>query len=235
MSSLRIFVFAILAGTLSLSYAAPAQRPDSLASKKGPVQASDTTKRAHFGRLVVTTTPPAADVSVDSLSKGQGTVTVDSLVPGSHTIIVKALGYFGKKITVDVQADSVLNLPVTLVLPARLVVESQPAGATAVFDGKEIGVTPCDISRVKPGDHTVKLEKAGYISLEKSVTSTEGKTDTLSAALQQVVSPPPPAQKPAAPPANKKHFDKIAALVAVGAFVVFGLVLLGVEIHEAAQ
>ncbi len=212
---------------------APATKADSTAQKQASAPAADTSKHPHFGHLSISTVPAGAEVSLDSVQKGQSPLTLDSLVPGTHILIVKSAGYFGKKVSVDVPADSAVSLNVALVLPARLVVVSQPSGAAAFLDDKELGVTPCDNPRIKPGDHTLKIEKAGFAPLEKRMTLTEGKTDTVSAALKPIAAAGT-AQK-AAPAAKKKGFDRIAAIVAVGAFVVFGVVILAVEMNEAAH
>ena len=210
-----------------------APKADSLAQKQASAPAADTSKRTHFGRIAIVTVPAGAEVSLDSVQKGQGPLTLDSLAPGTHTLIVRAAGYFGKKVSVDVPADSTVSLNVTLVLPAHLVVVSEPSGAAAFLDDKELGVTPCDNPRVKPGDHTIKLDKAGYTPFEKHISLTEGKTDTLSATLQPVA-PAAKAQKAAAAP-KTKGFNRIAALIAVGAFVVFGVIILAVEMNEASH
>ncbi|HMD67836.1 MAG TPA: PEGA domain-containing protein [Chitinivibrionales bacterium] len=212
---------------------APAPKADSLVQKQSAAQAPDTATRLHFGHLSISTVPAGAEVSLDSVQKGQSPLTLDSLVPGTHVLIVKAAGYFGKKVSVDVPADSAVSLKVTLVLPARLVVVSQPSGAAAFLDNKELGVTPCDNPRIKPGDHTLKIEKAGFAPLEKRMALTEGKTDTASATLQPLAAAGT-VQK-AAPAAKKKGFDRIAAIIAVGAFVVFGVAILAVEMNEAAH
>jgi|GEM_PF-1355471 hypothetical protein len=209
-----------------------AKEIDTLAQNQVSVPAADAAASPHFGRLAIVTTPADAEVSLDSVMKGHGPLTLDSLMPGLHTLIVKAPGYFGKKVSMDVPADSTVNVSVALVLPARLVVISTPAGAATFLDGKELGVTPCDNSRVKPGKHTLKLDKAGYVPLEKAVSLSEGAADTLSLVLQPLASTAVP-QKPI--PAPAKGFDKIAALVAVGAFVLFGVVVLVVELNEASH
>jgi PEGA domain len=206
-----------------------APKADSTAQKQASAPAADTSKSAHFGRIAIVTVPAGAEVSLDSVQKGQGPLTLDSLAPGTHSLIVRAAGYFGKKVSVDVPADSTVSLNVTLVLPAHLVVVSEPSGAAAFLDDKELGVTPCDNPRVKPGDHTIKLDKAGYTPFEKHVSLTEGKADTLSATLKPVAP-----QKAAAAP-KTKGFNRIAALIAVGAFVVFSVIILAVEMNEAAH
>lgn len=227
-------LFAISVGWLPLYAAAPSPKPDSLVRTTAAAALTDTTKHVHLGRLTITTTPISSEVSVDSFPKGQSPVTIDSLAPGQHTIIVKAAGYFGKKVTVDVPADTTISLTIALVLPAHLVVTSIPVGASARFDDKDMGTTPCDISRIKPGEHGIKLNKPGYVPNEMRISLTEGKTDTLAVVLQQLA-PAPVAQQPKAPPASNKKFDRMAALIAVGVFVVFGLVLLGVEMNAAAH
>jgi hypothetical protein len=226
-------LFATSIGWFPLYAATPSPKTDSLAAAAAPAVPVDTSKHAHTGRIVVATTPASAEVSVDSLAKGQSPVTIDSLAPGQHTIIVKAAGYFGKKVTVDVPSDSTLSLNIALVLPAHLVLTSLPVGAAAVLDDKDIGTTPCDITRIKPGEHNITFNKSGYAPKQMHIVLTEGQTDTIAAIMQQLA-PPPVAQQPKTPPANKK-FDRMAALIAVGVFVVFGLVLLGVEMHEAAH
>jgi hypothetical protein len=233
-AAIPAFVSILLAGALSAFAAAPAAKTDSLATKQISLAAADTAKHTHFGRLSIVTTPAGAEVTVDSVPKGLCPVTVDSLTPGLHVLIVKATGYFGKKISVEIPGDSTLSLNVALVLPSHLVVVSEPAGAAAFLDDKELGLTPCDNPRLKPGEHTVKIDKTGFVSAEKRITLTEGKTDSLSVVLRQVPSSGTE-KKPAPVMPKKKGFDRVAALVAVGVFVVFGVVILGVEMHEAAQ
>lgn len=46
-----------------------------------------------------------------------------------------------------------------------LVVESRPAGARVVVDGRAMGVTPLTIPALAAGSHTVRLERAGYTSI----------------------------------------------------------------------
>ncbi len=213
---------------------APTASKDTLVPKKAAAAVPGTAARKHLGRLSIVSTPPQADVNVDSIPKGASPVVVDSLLPGTHVIIVKAKGYFGKKVIVDVPADTTVDLAVTLVAPAHLVVTSDPPGATALMDGKEMGATPYDNPGIKPGTHALKLSKAGFVPLEKQVTLTEGKTDTVAVMLQPVPKTGAAPKQPVAPP-RKTGFDRVAALAAAGAFVVFAAILLGVELHEAGK
>ena len=46
-----------------------------------------------------------------------------------------------------------------------LVVDSRPAGARVIVDGRAMGVTPLTIPALAAGSHTVRLERAGYTSI----------------------------------------------------------------------
>ncbi len=212
--------------------AATAARTDTLTTRKEVAGVPDTAARKHLGRLSIVSTPPQGEVDVDSLPKGESPLVVDSLTPGTHIVIVKAKGYFGKKVIVDVPADSTVSLAVLLVAPAHLVVISDPPGATALVDGKEIGATPCDNPRLKPGDHAVKIDKAGFLLSEKRVSLTEGKTDTISFVLRPAPGAIATPQRPESAP-KKRGFNRVLGIVALSAFVLFGVVLLGVELQSA--
>jgi hypothetical protein len=177
----------------------------------------------HFGKIKVTTAPETADVSIDSVAKGSSPLILDSLKPGPHVLIIKQKGYFGKKVSVDVAPDSTLAVDVALVKPAVLVIASVPAGAAVFLDGKESGVTPCEIARVKPGEHVLRFEKDQFLAFEKTVTATEGKTDSLSFVLVSLK--PQPAQPAAPPPAAKRGIDTVILIVLASLFAVFGIAI----------
>jgi hypothetical protein len=110
---------------------------------------------------------------------------------------------------------------------------SEPSGAGVFLDGKDMGMTPWENAKLKPGAHALACQKDGFAAFEKQITVSEGKTDSLSIALQ-----PKPAAKATESTAGKSkpvRFDRVAAIVAGCVFVVFGIVLLSVELQEAAK
>jgi PEGA domain len=188
----------------------------------------DSAVAVHFGKVTVAATPESAEVSVDSIVKGTSPLTLDSLRPGPHVLIVKQKGYFGKKVIVDVVQDSVIAVAVSLVKPAALVVASDPAGARIVFDGKDAGVTPYENAKVKPGDHTLRLEKDSFVPLDLKIAATEGRTDSLSFTLV-AVKPQTGAQAAPPQPAAKHGIDTTILIILTSLFVVFGIALFAVE------
>jgi PEGA domain len=225
-----LFLFIFL-GTVSAQQKKPGFSDTVKAVKtvKDSAAKKDSVVTIHFGKIKVAATPESSEVSVDSVVRGLSPVTVDSLKPGPHILIVKQKGYFGKKVNVDVVQDSVVAVDVALVKPAVLVVASDPAGAKIVFDGKESGVTPYENAKVKPGDHTLRLEKDLFVPLDLKIAATEGKTDSLSFTLV-AVKPPQIAAPTASPqPTTKRGLDTTILIILTSLFVVFGIALFAVE------
>jgi hypothetical protein len=201
---------------------------DAATVKTDTTAAADTSAQGRFSRLSIIATPPDADISLDSAARRQGPIVADSLQPGQHIIIVKAKGYFGKKVVVDVSADTSMEVSVVLVRQAHIVVISEPPGATVSLDGKEIGTTPAENAKVMPGSHAVKIVLQGFAACEKQVTVAEGASDTLSVKLQPVSAVREAGKKPQPQP-KKIKFDRPAAIIAACVFVVFGIVIIGLE------
>lgn len=57
--------------------------------------------------------------------------------------------------------------------PAKVAVSSTPDGADIEVDGNFVGNTPSAIELV-PGDHVVRVSKAGYQAWEKKIKVTGG-------------------------------------------------------------
>jgi len=203
---------------------------DTIVAKKETAGVKDSAARPAYGRLSITTEPAQAEVMLDSAARGQSPCVLDSVTPGPHVLIIKKKGFFGKKVSIDVPADSMVALPVTLVAPGGLVVTTRPSGARVLLDGKEMGVTPWENAKLRPGTHAFACEKDGFAAYEKQVTVVEGKTDSLSFALE-----PKPAAPAAAPVKEKGKpvgFDKVTAIVVGCVFVVFAIVLLAVDLQK---
>jgi hypothetical protein len=72
---------------------------------------------------------------------------------------------------------------------ALLLVTSTPAGARVTVDGSAVGVTPLAPLAVSAGEHTVRIEAAGYQVDEERVTVPAGGTYSLDRALRPLAAP----------------------------------------------
>ena len=64
-------------------------------------------------------------------------------------------------------------------------IKSDPAGAEITIDGKFVGTTPSSV-QLKPGEHTVSIEKVGFKSWQKAMTVSAGGSVSLEATLDKV-------------------------------------------------
>jgi hypothetical protein len=70
------------------------------------------------------------------------------------------------------------------VIEGSIAIKSEPDAAEITIDGKFVGTTPSTI-QLKPGDHTVLIEKTGFKSWQKTISVTAGSSVTLSATLDK--------------------------------------------------
>jgi hypothetical protein len=74
---------------------------------------------------------------------------------------------------------------------ASVSVRSEPLGARVLVDGSERGVTP-QVVELPPGEHTIALDKPGFVAQEQKLTVEAGDEQEL--VLTLVAEPPPPAK-----------------------------------------
>jgi hypothetical protein len=58
--------------------------------------------------------------------------------------------------------------------PARLTVQSEPAGASVMVDGRSAGETPLTSLELSPGGHEIAISAAGHIQASKKITLEPG-------------------------------------------------------------
>ena len=64
-----------------------------------------------------------------------------------------------------------------------ILIKSAPEGAEISIDGKFVGSTPSTL-RLKAGDHSISIKKAGYVLWKRTMTLTSGGNITVDAALE---------------------------------------------------
>jgi serine/threonine protein kinase len=64
-------------------------------------------------------------------------------------------------------------------LVAQLTVSSNPAGVQIAFDGSPLCVTPCTLTGIAPGQHTVLASKSGYTSENRAIVLSSGANSSI--------------------------------------------------------
>jgi serine/threonine protein kinase len=144
-----------------------------------------------FATLILETDPPEARVTVDGKSVGKDDRTLD-LPPGEHRVRAERDGWPAIERSVDLTAKTVRTERFSFP-PARVTLNSTPAGATVTRDKEVLGKTPLTLENLTPGSHTFSLSVDGYKPETLTAEATAGGQAVLSADLSEIPKPKPSA------------------------------------------
>jgi hypothetical protein len=129
---------------------------------------------------------PVAEVSQPAPPPGTDVVVPPPLVPAQDATPPKDAA----EVPEATSAPRGATRPVVTPRPksesaiGSLLVESRPAGARVVLDGKSLGVTPLTVPDVRVGSHPLRLERAGYKTLVTSVVIKSGERAKIAVTLE---------------------------------------------------
>jgi hypothetical protein len=110
---------------------------------------------------------------------------------GTHTVKLTRSGYidWNGQVTVTKGSTSTITAYLTPVPTGSIKVNSAPSGASIFLDGSTTvkGTTNTTLNGISAGTHTVKLTRSGYADWTGTVNVTQGKTSTITAVLNRVI------------------------------------------------
>ena len=72
------------------------------------------------------------------------------------------------------------------VVPAQLTVNSTPQGAEVTFDGSALCQTPCTLTGIAPGQHSISATKTGFSTASQTLSLASGANNSVSLQLAQM-------------------------------------------------
>ncbi|MGR3294050.1 MAG: PEGA domain-containing protein [Candidatus Scalindua sp.] len=137
------------------------------------------------GSASIKSQPKNARIYLDGKHAGTTPASIPSIIPGTHEIKVKMDAYDVWSETVNIEAgkENVINA-VLQRSTGSLMVESDPANAMILVDGKEIGHTPEIIMSSAKGTHVVEVRMDGYDIWKENIEIEPGTEKSLTATLQ---------------------------------------------------
>jgi hypothetical protein len=192
--------------------------------------AADSLARKLFSFRVVTD-PESASVFLDDSLKGVSPCSLSTVAPGNHILTLKKAGHYLKKAEITVDSASPPIVSFVLLKPAFLSVICDPAGAVLSIDGKNEGITPYENDKVKPGDHTLKVELKQYATAEKAVSIKNGGRDTVRFTLEHTAAYMDSVQA-ARQTMEKLHKDRFVFTVVSAIFCFCAILLVVVEANN---
>lgn len=127
------------------------------------------------GVINIISDPPGAEVTVNGISRGKSPVLVKGIPKGRAAVKFTLEGFSDEIRELAMRAGDQQTLSVVMQpLPGTLHLVSVPEGARFYLNDEARGIGPLVIPGLKPGDYTVRAEKAGYGTMTKTVTIDNG-------------------------------------------------------------
>ncbi len=139
------------------------------------------------GGLDLQSVPDGASLMVNGEYLGVTPRTITGLSPGNYSVAFSRYGFMEQSAQVLVEPGKITRLAVTLQQKSgTLTVNSSPPGARVLLDGAEAGFSPVVIANISADNHTVTLEKAGFVTVSREVMITAGQVTPFEAFLDPV-------------------------------------------------
>lgn len=133
-------------------------------------------------KLSVSSSPSNARVYINGTYEGMTPIAL-TLKEGTYTVQLTLDGY--EDFVTSVNLDRDRQVTATLYSKkARLSIETDPSNATIYVDNSYVGRSPITID-LDAGRHTVKIEKAGYLTETRDVNLSAGTTSSLKVVMQE--------------------------------------------------
>jgi hypothetical protein len=171
----------------------PATQPTKKPPQAKPKTTPDLPPVKTKGLVVIESEPSGAAIYLEDKKNGIFTRTpyTGTLSPGKHTVIVELKGYKTGRKNFTARPDRMAYLFFGLSREHTrgwIEVKANVPGADVYVDRKDIGAvgrTPYS-GWLKPGEHTIIVEREGYKPITKEVSVKAGEVHDISATLRQV-------------------------------------------------
>ncbi len=127
-----------------------------------PQNASRPVEQPTISYLTIEGKPGSAEAFVNGQSLGQTPVHSYAILPGKYTVTVRIDGFQEHKEEVVIAPGKSRTVRYALSPIGKITIESMPAGAEVVINGKRAGETPLRDLTVNAGENTIKIKRLGY-------------------------------------------------------------------------
>ncbi|MGD8631241.1 MAG: PEGA domain-containing protein [Gammaproteobacteria bacterium] len=152
---------------------------------KGEAQRLQRVLQPAWASVSIDSQPPGASVQVDGKAIGVTPLETE-LLQGERQLVLTLEKYQQLALPLQVRAGRDLVLDTFILQPAdgRLVLGSDPAGASVSIDGVFYGTTPLTVSLASAVEHAVRLSKPGYQRFDAQIRLAADEAQSLDAQLR---------------------------------------------------
>lgn len=142
------------------------------------------------GGMDLQSVPDGASLMVNGEYRGKTPLNISGLSPGNYAVTFSRFGYRELSVQVPVEQGKIAEVTATLQpKTGTLVVNSTPPGARVLLDGIGIGLSPVVLENISADNHTVMLEKDGYVTAARQVMISVGQVGSVEVSLDPVPVP----------------------------------------------
>jgi len=188
----------------------PTPTPPTAAPAPAPSKPRAVDPAVRTGRIVVSSTPSKAGVTVNGKWTGRTPLTLNDLPLGKYVIRIVEPGFEVARrelslsaadptqtMSVELRSRNDKKAPAPAPAPApaatsgavgsgEIYVDSRPRGARVFVDGKEYGVTPLRVPEQRVGQHVVRLELADHAPFTETKQVTAGAMARVTGSLERI-------------------------------------------------
>lgn len=135
----------------------------SLAIEPGQRSVLDLTLEPLNGLLLIHSTPPGAEVEINTVHRGQTPLLISDLPLGLHRASISLSGFLTRQIDINISSRVPKRIDVALTADtATLSVKASPLSAVVTVDGISHGTVPCTINNVRTGEIKLEITAPGH-------------------------------------------------------------------------
>jgi hypothetical protein len=139
------------------------------------------------GGMNLQSVPDGASLMVNGEYHGKTPLTISDLSPGDYAVTFSRFGYRDLSVKVPVEQGKIAEVTATLQkITGTLVVSSTPPGARVLLDGVDRGLSPVVLENISADNHTVMLDKDGYVTAARQVMIPVGQVRSVEVSLDPV-------------------------------------------------
>jgi hypothetical protein len=142
------------------------------------------------GGMDLQSVPDGASLMVNGEYRGKTPLEIGDLSPGTYAVTFSRSGFEELSLQVPVEQGKTAEVTAKLIPETgTIMVNSTPSGARVLLDGTDAGFTPVILENISAGNHTVRLEKGGYVSAAREIGITAGQVSSAEVSLDPVFIP----------------------------------------------
>jgi hypothetical protein len=139
------------------------------------------------GGMNLQSVPDGASLMVNGEYRGKTPLNISGLSPGNYAVTFSRFGFMDFSTQVPVEQGKIAEVTATLQpKTGTLTVNSTPPGARVLLDGVVAGISPVVLENISADNHTVMLEKEGYLTAAREVRITAAQVSAVEISLDPV-------------------------------------------------